>query len=511
MVKNNLTYVLFTHGWDGFPIAFHLKQEGLDVIVGQIDSKKELGQDDDEEPKDKEIRLSQYDGLLEKMPAKKLISALKKVSDKENYFIYFDQNNLFKYAEELLEAGFTKGIFPTEEDFEFEKDREKAMQFVKDNYPDIKIIPHEEFSKADEAIEFLKDNTDKVYVLQSKGDSVATMVPSTDDPIQSNQQLTNNLEKFKSEYDSGGLILKQKLINPVEITPQMVFWNGQAVFTDIDIETKNMGDGQNNGPQCGCGSNLIIKTNLEAKINKIAFPQIVHEMAQNHTGLFVWDLSIFVMPDGMYFGEYCANRFGYDSLMTEMTMSKGAGKYFESIVAGENPLEDTFGAAVRVFNLNKKADTEVSWPEDIKDFVWMYEIKENDGKMVSLGDCWDLGVITSSGNEIGETVDALYDNVDQFSFKERYVKSKYDFLDEYPTSIIHRYSETNGKLFDAPQFDKKHGKFEKDLKKMDEKHSTDMSALRQEMNTTLTSAVKETLKSIFNESDEEEQTSTDTL
>lgn len=482
------TFILLTKGWDGYPIAFHMKQEGFDVMVGQVQDNSELGLDEKEEPEDKESRLKQYDGMLDKMTARELVNSLKKVEDKEDYFIFCDQNNLYAYAEELLEAGFTKGIFPTQDDYEFEKDRDAAMKFVDENYPDVQIVPFQEFSTVEEASAFLEES-EGVYVVQSKGDYVSTVVPTSDDPEQAKTQVLNQLEKNKSEYEKGGIILKEKLINPIEITPQIVFWDGEPVFTDIDIETKNIGDGQNNGNQVGCGTNLIIRTELEDKINKIAFPKVVYDMAKERKGIFVWDISLYIMPDGIYFGEFCSNRFGYDALMTEMTMAGGASNYFLSISQGENPLKTPFGVAARIFNLSRKDETQISYNDDIQDYVWLYEVYQEDDRMLSLGDCWDLGVITCSGDTIQNSVDMLYEYIDQFSFKESYVRSHKDFLNTYPTSIIQRFMETNHKYFDAPDFnyDEK-AKYEKKIQDMTATHHSEMKKVRDEIKSIINEA-----------------------
>lgn len=482
------TWVVISMGWDGCPIALHLKQEGYEVILGQVQSKKELGLEDDEEPDDKKSRLLQFEGMVEKMPAEKLVRSLKKVKNKDEYFIFCDQNNLYKYAEELLESGFTNGLFPTKDDFEFEKNREDAMKFVKDNYKGIKIIPFEECSTTEEATKYLEEN-EGVYVLQSKGDFVSTIVPTSDDPELAKQQLLNQLEKNKADYDKGGIILKEKLINPVEITPQIVFYNGKAVFTDLDIETKNIGDDQNNGNQVGCGTNLIIKTDMGDVINGIAFPEIVFEMASKRKGIFVWDISLYIMPDGIYFGEFCSNRFGYDAVMTEMTMSGGAFKYFSSIVNGENPLEDNFGTAVRLFNLTRKVDTKLSYDDEVSPYVWPYEITLKGEDMMSLGCCWDLGVVTSCGETINKAVKSLYENVSKVSFKEMYKKTEHDFMDSYPTSIIFRFLQTNHKFYEVEDLEEVDGKAEHQ-KKMYDMESSHKKKIGE---------IKSTIKSIIND------------
>lgn len=439
-------------GWDGMPLAYRLQEEGCDVMVGQVQSKKELGQEETEDEKEKETRLKQYENLLDIVPADKLIESLKKLNNKEEYFILFDQNNLYPYAEELLAAGFTQGLFPTKEDYTFERDREAAMKFVENNYPDIKIINYEEFSTVPEAIAFLK-GSQRVMVIQSKGDFVSTMVPQTDDIEKEREQMINHLERNKADFEKGGIILKDKLIHPIEITPQIMFYNGKVIFTDLDLETKNIGEGENNGDQTGCGSNLIIKTKLGDRINEIAFPAVIYSMAKERKGMFVWDISIYLTDEGMYFGEFCANRLGYDACMTEMEMSKGTHNYFSKITQGENPLEFIFGAAIRLFNLRNQKDREVIWDKSIDSHIWMYDIYGDvDKKKMSAGSSWDLGVVTAAANTIEEAVENLYTYASKISFKELYKKTKKDFLGMYPTSILFRFMQTNHNLFNVEDY-----------------------------------------------------------
>ncbi len=39
----------------------------------------------------------------------------------------------------------------------------------------------------------------------------------------------------------------------------------------------------------------------------------------------------------MYFGEFCSNRPGYNSLFTELALAGSATKFFEKIVRKESP------------------------------------------------------------------------------------------------------------------------------------------------------------------------------
>lgn len=444
-----IKYVVLTSEGTGIPIAHHLALEGYEVYVGQAESFKELGIESTKE-EDEKLQKSQelYKGILPKYPAQKLLKVLEKVKNKDDYFIYCDLNSLYTYGERLLKAGFKKGIFPTKKDYDFEKGREQAMEFVEKHYPDIKIIPFQKVKTVEEARKIVEE-TEVPLVIQSEGDFVSTICPPDDVEI-NKTEILSALDKHASEYAKGEIILKEKLVQPVEITPQIVFWDGNPVYTCVDIETKNIGDGENNGNQVGCGTNLIIRTNLDDKINKISFPPIVYEMAKNRKGIFIWDISIYFTEKGMYFGEFCSNRFGYDCVLTEMCMAGGVSKYFDSLQSLKNPLKTIFGAAARVFNLKLSKESEITVLDD--DYVWVYETKMKDGKFVSLGVYWDLAVITGEGDTIEEAVANVYDGPDMISFKERYMRTKDDFLRDYPTSIINRFNAVNTLYFNVPEF-----------------------------------------------------------
>lgn len=456
--KSKLNYIVLTCDGSGMPIAHHFAQEGKKVWVGHVIDKSELKNGDEEKPEDQKKRIKQFDGIVKKFPAKKLVKALKGMKNKDDYFIFVDRNNLWFYAEQLQKAGFKNGIFPTKEDFDLEKEREQAMKFVEEHYPNVQIIPHEKVKTVEEAKKLVEES-EVPLVVQSEGDFVFTVV-GPDDVEQSKKVILSALEQHAGDYAKGEIIIKQKLVQPVEITPQIVFWNGEPVYTSIDIETKNIGDGENNGPQVGCGTNLIIRTELDDAINQIAFPEKVHELARKHPGFFIWDISLYFTDEGIFFGEFCANRFGYDSLMTEMTMAHGPGEYFEKVMAGESPIQHfKFGTSVRVFNVKEREDSEIQY-ENWKP-MWVYDAYMKDGKMLTVGEDWDLVVVTGRGNSVQESVDNVYDNLKGLIFKEGYYRTKDDFLADYPTSLIRRYNDTVGVYFEGEPFEPKDEKDDK--------------------------------------------------
>jgi hypothetical protein len=229
-----MKFAFFTIDGHGLPIAYKLQQEGNDVIVGQVSDWRKLGmepeaKEEEQNPSIKEARLKLYDGMLEKVDADKLLKALLKIKNKDEYFIVCDFNYLWKYASPLKEAGF-KGLLPHKTDFLLEKDREKAKKLVEQYYPAISKQEHHQFSKIDEAIEFLQNS-------------------ELEDEVK--QELIEELKVNQKAYESEGFILEKKISDPVEFVPQVEVFNGKVLGVNIDIENKPVGGG-NLGQQSGC-------------------------------------------------------------------------------------------------------------------------------------------------------------------------------------------------------------------------------------------------------------------
>src|SRR6266403_1064326 len=133
MLDNNfMKYIVFTYDGSGTPVAQHLHMEGQDVVLAQIENIKSLTSEGDgeytEERKDKEMRLSVFDGLVKKKPAEELLKEMKTYKNPQDYFVYFDTNGLYALAEQIKDLGF-HGNFPTHEDYLYETDRDKAKEF----------------------------------------------------------------------------------------------------------------------------------------------------------------------------------------------------------------------------------------------------------------------------------------------------------------------------------------------------------------------------------------------
>lgn len=445
-------YIWFTFDGIGAPIAEKLQAEGNEVIVAQLQDVKELGFPDTEKPENKAKRLRLYDGILKKIPADIVLKALPKIKNKDEYFIVFDFNNLWNYGEQALKMGFKNIFAPTKEQFEMERERNVGKKFVEKHYPELKVAEVHEFKTIDEAVDFLEES-EELWVLKSNSDKGETFVPSVDKPEFAKEMIIDKLNEQKKEYESEGFILERKIPGIREFTPEMMFWNGELILTAVDIEYKHIGAGAN-GQQVGCGNNLIIKVEQEEEAIKMAFPAIIYEMAKKHKGLFVWDASILYSPDEdeYYFGEFCANRVGWDSIFAELEMAGGASMFFERIANGENPLSSKFGVSVRGFNADSTEDSLMLFGNETR--VWVYDRYLKKGKSRTTGLSKDLVVFTGASNDPEEAVDEAYEALDDYAFNKMQFRPKFDFLTrEFDSSLVNRYETFNHKLWEAPDFE----------------------------------------------------------
>ena len=380
-------------------------------------------------------------------PATKVLKAMTKIKNKDEYFILADSNNTFKFTQFAQKLGFT-GFLPTETDRTYEVERSDSKKFVEENYPDISIQEVEEFKSVEDGVKFLEE-TDKLWVLKSEGDDGDTVVPEVEDPELAAAQLIDSLQKQQKEYEQNGFILEEKIIDPIEVTPEFYFYDGQLVASLMDLENKPIGAG-NKGSQTGCSQNLIFQISQSDKIHEIACPKKVYEMAATRKGLFIWDISILIDKNGkMFFGEFCSNRFGWDSFPTELSMCEVDGKiaspFFESMKKGENPFKVQFGSGIRLFNIDQGGklleDGLLEWKPEAELNLFIYDINKKGNDFVSVAQGWDLAVATGASDIIEEAVDKSYEISDSLAFDAKYVRPKFDFMTlQYPTSIINRYN-----------------------------------------------------------------------
>lgn len=451
-----MKYVFFVY--DPYPYALigQLLNEGQSVTVGVVKFLDQLrlpGVEDTETIDRKKWRLSVYDGLVEKKTAEQVLSELNSVPAKQRdeYFIFFDFNNMYSISERVMKMGFKNGLFPTKFYYDMEKDREMAKKFVAKNYRGIDIADARSFKKVSDGIEFLK-RTDEVYVVKSNGNSAPTMVPKGDDPQDAREQMIQQLKKYSGGYEQGGYMLEQKIGDALEVTPVLVFYDGEPVYSLAEFECKNFGAGDI-GVQKGGNLALSVRTPLNCKLNRRAFPKAIYELAKNQPGLAVYDIGLMFDGSKFYFTEFCGMRYGWDGIFSEIVMrDEGApfvSRYFEDLKNKQSPLVNQFGASVRLFSISSSMgeDTDpsqsgvaVKVKEEKKNNVFLYRVKKGGDGIVSVAG-WDfIGCATGAGDTMKDAADNAYEAVKAVEFDRLYYRPEFDFLSkDYRSSIPNRF------------------------------------------------------------------------
>lgn len=458
-----MIYVFFSYDGISSSVAYKLSQEGNKVYFCQIKNYEDLdiehGYICKETKFEQEQRMSIYDGLLEKTPLNKMLSILEKVEEKDNYFFYFDYNAMYNLADKVSAMGFKNGLFPTEKFCELESDRGNAKKFVEKYYPKVKVAKSYTFTTIADAIEFISKSNGQ-FALKSNGNFCPTVVSSTQNEEFARNELIYQLYKNKEKYEKGSFILEEKIINPLEIVPQAVFYNGELVYQIISMETRLIGAGEI-GFQTGGSQNCLIRISPDDNISKLAFPSIVYEMAKKQKGMFIFDISLLIdsKTNDIYFGEYSPMRHGISDFFAEMCMSRDNEKvcsnYFESIVNKVPPQRYKYGTYVNLYNLVPdseyatffKSGLPLQWSKSIDSYFFPYQIKavdvdsrDNFELIVNTGYANEmLACATGCGNTFKEAVDCLYQFTDKISFNGVVYRDKEDFLSKkYPTSIPNR-------------------------------------------------------------------------
>jgi len=482
-MSKKLKFVFFAYESYPYPLAKHLIDEGHEVIIGVIKSINELelpGVKDDESAKEKQQRLSVYDGIVLKNTFGQVLTFLQSVpkAEKGDYFLFFDHSNLYNISETCMKMGFKNGLFPTKWYYRMERERILAKKYVEDNYPELHVSPSFDFKTIKDGIAHMESNEECVYVLKSNGNVGKTVVPTSDDVEVCREMITGALEKGKSDYESGGFLLEEKITNALEVTPIMVFYNGEYVYSLVELENKEFGAG-NIGVQKGGSQGLNVRTPQHCEMNEIAFPPCVYELAKKQPGLAIFDVGLLYDGEKFFFTEFCAMRYGWDGMFSECVMRDDdkpfVGNYFQDIIDGKNPLINEFGASVRLFNLHGKGeytyespdDIDVDWSDSAEDNLFWYLIKQKGDDIVTAGGPDHLCVATGASDVLSTAVALAYQAVDAVNFEKLYYRPKFDFLSmDYDSSILNRYAAIKPFIVEetGEEKDEKDDKDEKDVK-----------------------------------------------
>lgn len=446
-----MKYIFFTYEGEGLPIAWQLQNEGHEVTVGVVENNEDTvsrveGEPEQENPEKKAKRLRLYDNMLKKTPANALINQMKSIEDKEKYFVFFEMNHLFRFADKVKDMGF-HGNFPMEEDYIYEIDRKLAKDFVEKNYSDLKVLQNISFKAIEKAKEFLNTQT-KTWIVKPFDSEAMVFLPDAKDIKSTKKQLYTALDKNKEVYERSGFMLEQYIDNVIEIAVGRMYYDGKLLGLTFNCENKTIGSGGVSF-QTGCAGDLVTFLKPEDKLNEICFPPIVDEMANNHKGLFFWDASLLIDPetDDMYFGEFCPNRPGYNVFYSVISQFPTVNSFFESVVNQKTMFDkNTVAASTRIFNLNRSNDDkEISKDvpvtivtENPRD-LWPMDVYKKDNEIMVSGYDINLAAVTGVGITVKEAVERMAKNIDSIFYLGKYYRPVSDYVSRsYSSAILNR-------------------------------------------------------------------------
>jgi hypothetical protein len=192
---------------------------------------------------------------------------------------------------------------------------------------------------------------------------------------------------------------------------------------------------------------------MDCELNLMAFPKIVFDLAKKHPGLAVFDIGLLYNGEDFYFTEFCAMRYGWDGIFSEMVMRDDGepfvNNYFQDIVDGVDPIVNTYGASVRLFNLGghmegvdqSECNLVVKWKDAVDKNLFLYRVKKKGPDLVTVGGLDLLGVATGASNVLETAVSRAYKVVDGVTLESLYYRPQFDFLSmAYKSSILNRYA-----------------------------------------------------------------------
>ena len=431
---------------EGLALAHHLQMEGKEVLVGMVDDLTDIMEKKPEDPKSRKMRLSQYKGILDIITPEKLFKKLESIEDKDEWFVIFDFNSMFKYADKVLAMGFSNGLFPSLLDYKLEADRDFAKRQVVKNYKDVKVAEVQQFKQIEEGIGFLNES-DEFWALKGNDASASTLVPRSTKLENAKTALIMQLQEHKEDYERKGYIFERQIREGIESCPQLVYYNGKRVATSVDIENKAFSS-TDDSEMFGCALNVIQSTPMDCPLNDIAFPEFCDKLARKHPGLFFIDFNNIQKDGEYYYLEYCSGRMGYDAVFAECDMTGSVAEYFNMLAHGESPYKRKYGVGIRGFAMKRGEDGEIqggitaNFDDETMDHLWFFGIQQGEGRYSNIGGSFgdgmhgiDLLAFTESSDDYEYAKQKLMDVVGEFSFNGLYLRKDLDCLDERVEAI----------------------------------------------------------------------------
>lgn len=446
MIDEFQKFIVVSAFGEGLSLAHHLQMEGKEVMSVMVDDLADIGEKKPEDPAGNRSRWSQFNGVFDKISYEKALKSMEKMEDKEDWFVIFDFNTMWKYADQALDMGFINGLFPSQLDCQLEADRNFAKRAVVKNYKGVRVAEVEELKLVDDGIQFITES-DEFWALKGNDAGAETVVPNAKSIENTRAELIDALQKNRQSYESKGFILERQIRDGLESCPQMVYYDGKRVASCVDLEDKSF-SASDGSEKYGCALNVIQSTPMDCMLNDIAFPEFCDKLARKHTGLFYIDFNN-IQKDGEYFYlEYCSGRMGFDAVFAEIEMNGSVAGYFNDLAHGVSPYKNTYGVGARGFAMKRDEDGAVqegitiNFDQEIASHLWLFAAEQGNGRFSNTKGAWgdsnhgtDLAAFTASSDDYEYACEKLYNYIGDFSFNGLYVRKDMCCLDERVESI----------------------------------------------------------------------------
>jgi phosphoribosylamine--glycine ligase len=282
----------------------------------------------------------------------------------------------------------------------------------------IQIPEDQSFDDWDAAVEFIKQAEGKL-VFKPEG-RLSGVVPSY--CPSDNEELLEAIDHFKALCGpSKPEFTLQQFIEGTCISTEC-FFDGQKFIRPFNhtIERKHFMNGDI-GPSGGCTGNVVWFADDSDPIVKETVLKL-EPFLREHDYRGSIDVNAVVNEEGVWGLEFTP-RMGWDSLPTFLcSLYEGDfGSLLYSMARGEAPelmdVREGFGAGIRV-SLPPWPTEKFAAEEDVpirglkeEDFItdfYPYEVKSEDGKLLTSGGCGIIGVMNASGDSVGEAFAHAY-------------------------------------------------------------------------------------------------------
>ena len=437
---------IFSADHSGLPLAMRLQQEGHGVTLALIRPEEREGKftppkDAKQQKKNAEktkYLLANGKGLIDKMWASE---AMPRISRKD--YVIFDQIYGWQFGDALRRRG-CKVLGGCEVGYTLETERDGTLKLLKSLGMDLPA--QQKFGKgsSQKAIQFLEKAQDKsLYVLKSDNTAVVTQVAN-----ESNDELIAKIEAESKEIDKEACLLQER-VDGTEFAVETWYSNGVPVMANVDIEAKKKYN-EMCEVQTGCSYDLLwtipLDHPLRERVNKP-----FDKFAAKEIGTGLLDMSVIYEPkeDKYYALEVCGCRFAYNafySMLALLTVDVGDflssyldGKYKGDVMERIFMQEPVYSCSIRVFNDDKTPDQMVSFPDDIKDDVWLWDVHKKGGAILTTGD-EATGILTARGENPEGAMAELRKRFFQFSMPTKWARDDFDREEEpgHPLARFHR-------------------------------------------------------------------------